>query len=60
MSTKAKQQALKDMTAEGISITFLKKEKEILHITATESSIKIDFRQFNGGHNKKQQYKKHK
>ena len=49
----ARQQALIDMSSEGISVTFLAFEKAILEITATEDSIKVDFRKFNGGHNKK-------
>lgn len=49
----AKQQALIDMSSEGISVTFIAFEKAIIEFTKTEDSIKIDFRKFNGGHNKK-------
>lgn len=43
----AKQQALIDMTSECISISFLAFEKAILEFTATEDSIRVDFRRFN-------------
>jgi hypothetical protein len=46
----AKQQAMIDMSSEGISVTFLAFEKAIIEFTATENSIKIDFRKFNGGY----------
>lgn len=49
----AKQQALIDMSSEGISVTFIAFEKAILEFTATEDSIKVDFRKFNGGHHPK-------
>lgn len=44
---KARQQAIIDMKAEGISITFLHEERAILEFTATENSIRVDFRRFN-------------
>lgn len=47
----AKQQAFIDMTSEGISISFFAYEKAIIEFTATEDSIKIDFRKFNGNTN---------
>ena len=50
---KAKQQAFIDMHKEGISLSFFAYEKAIIEFTATEDSIKIDFRVNNGGHNKK-------
>lgn len=50
---KAKQQAFIDMQKEGISISFFAYEKAIIEFTATEDSIRIDFRVNNGGHNKK-------
>ena len=49
----AKQQAMIDMSSEGISVTFLAFEKAIIEFTATEDSIKIDFRKFNGRHHPK-------
>ena len=49
----AKQQAMIDMSSEGISVTFIAFEKAILEFTATEDSIKIDFRKFNGGYHPK-------
>ena len=49
----AKQQAMIDMSSEGISVTFFKFEKAILEFTETEDSIRIDFRKFNGGHHPK-------
>ena len=49
----AKQQALIDMSSEGISVTFIAFEKAILEFTATEDSIRVDFRKFNGGHHPK-------
>ena len=44
---KAKQQAFIDMSSEGISVTFFAFEKAILEFTATEDSIRVDFRRFN-------------
>ena len=49
----AKEQAFKDMSESGISVVFFSFEKAIIEFTATEDSIRIDFRKFNGGHNKK-------
>ena len=49
----AKKQAFKDMSESGISVVFFSFEKAIIEFTATEDSIRIDFRKFNGGHNKK-------
>lgn len=51
--SKAKQQAFIDMQKEGISISFFAYEKAIIEFTATEDSIRIDFRKNNDGHNKK-------
>jgi hypothetical protein len=51
--TSAKQQAMLDMSAAGISISVFAYERAILEITKTEESVRIDFRAFNGGHNKK-------
>lgn len=45
--SKAKQQAFIDMTSEGISISFFAFEKAILEFTATENSVRVDFRRFN-------------
>jgi hypothetical protein len=42
-----------DMSAAGISISVFAYERAILEITKTEESVRIDFRAFNGGHNKK-------
>lgn len=49
----AKQQAMIDMSSEGISIVFFSFEKAILEFTATEDSVRVDFRKFNGGHHPK-------
>lgn len=49
----AKQQAMIDMSSEGISIVFFSFEKAILEFTATEDSIKVDFRKFNRGYHPK-------
>lgn len=49
----AKQQAMIDMSSEGISIAFFSFEKAILEFTATEDSIRVDFRKFNGGYHPK-------
>ena len=43
----AKQQALIDMSSESISVSFFAFEKAILEFTATEDSIRVDFRRFN-------------
>ena len=53
-----KQQALIDMSSEGISVTFIAFEKAILEFTATEDSIRIDFRKFNGGYHPKKENSK--
>lgn len=45
-----KQQALKDMTSEGIIVSFVYQEKAILELVSEDLSIRIDFRRFNGGH----------
>lgn len=45
-----KQQALKDMTSEGIIVSFVYQEKAILELVSEDISIRIDFRRFNGGH----------
>lgn len=47
---KARQQALLDMSSEGISTTVLFYEKEILELTENEF-YRTDFRIINGGHN---------
>ena len=49
----AKQQAMLDMSASGISISVFAYERAIIEITKTEDTVRIDFRAFNGGHNKK-------
>lgn len=49
----AKQQAMLDMSSEGISISVFAYERAIIEITKTEDTVRIDFRAFNGGHNKK-------
>lgn len=49
----AKQQAMLDMSASGVSISVFAYERAIIEITRTEESMRIDFRAFNGGHNKK-------
>ena len=47
----AKQQAMKDMIACGISTQVLFLEDEILQITCTvEVLVRPDFRKYNGGH----------
>ena len=45
----AKHQALKDMAAVGIDVSVFHYERIILTLTATEASVRIDFRKFNGG-----------
>ena len=49
----AKQHAMLDMSSEGISISVFAYERAIIEITKTEDTVRIDFRAFNGGHNKK-------
>lgn len=56
--TTAKEQAFKDMSEAGISVVFFSFEKAIIEFTATEDSIKIDFRKFNGGHHPKKENNK--
>ena len=53
----AKQQALLDMTACGVSIEVLAKEKIILEITSNDS-IKISFRHLSGPVRKSEKYGK--
>ena len=55
----AKQIALEDMKNAGISISVFSYEKIILQITkkGSEEEVKIDFRIFNGGHNKNKKRK---
>ena len=48
-----KQQAMRDMTEAGVSPEYLVREAAILALTRTEQSERVDFRKFNGGHNKK-------
>lgn len=50
----AKQKALLDMTACGVSIAYILAEKAILAFTSAEGSdVKPDFRKFNGGYHPK-------
>ena len=42
-----------DMTSEGISVSYLFEEKSILELTKVVDDVRVDFRCFNGGHNKK-------
>lgn len=49
----AKQKAMMDMAACGVSTLYITMEKEILAFTATEKSKKPDFRVFNGGYHPK-------
>lgn len=51
--TTARQQAMLDMSASGISVSVFAYERAILEITKTEDSVRIDFRAFNGGYHKK-------
>lgn len=53
----AKQQAMLDMTACGVSIEVLAKEKIILEITSNDS-IKISFRHLSGPVRKSEKYGK--
>lgn len=45
-----KNQALQDMRSSGIPTIYILQEKEILEFISEDSSIKVDFRRFNGGH----------
>lgn len=53
----AKEIAMLDMKASGVDIKFLLNEKAILEFTATDLSVKVDFRKFNGGYHPKRQSK---
>lgn len=56
MKKTAKEQAMSDMVKLGICVNVLIREKEILEFTATENSIRIDFRKFNGGYHPKKKH----
>lgn len=45
-----KNQALQDMRSSGVPTIYILQEKEILEFISEDSSIKVDFRRFNGGH----------
>lgn len=45
--------AMLDMKASGVNISFLLNEKAILEFTATDLSVRVDFRKFNGGYHPK-------
>lgn len=49
----AKEIAMLDMKASGVDVRFLLNEKAILEFTATDLSVRVDFRKFNGGHHPK-------
>jgi hypothetical protein len=49
----AKECALKDMSMMGVSVYYLIEEKSILEFTKVVDNVRVDFRCFNGGHNKK-------
>lgn len=49
----AKEIAMLDMKASGVDIRFLLNEKAILEFTATDLSVSVDFRKFNGGYHPK-------
>lgn len=49
----AKECALRDMVLMGVSVSYLQSEKSILEFTKVVDDVRVDFRCFNGGHNKK-------
>lgn len=51
----AREVAMLDMKAAGVDVKFLLNEKVILELTATDLSVRVDFRKFNGGHHPKKQ-----
>lgn len=51
----AREAAMLDMKASGVEVKFLLNEKNILEFTATELSIRVDFRKFNGGYHPKKE-----
>ena len=51
----AKDIAMLDMKASGVEVKFLVNEKAILAFTATELSVRVDFRKFNGGYHPKKE-----
>lgn len=49
----AKECALRDMASVGLSVSYLCNERSILEFTKVVDDVRVDFRCFNGGHNKK-------
>lgn len=49
----AKECALIDMMSSGVMTSYLREEKSILEFTKVVDDVRVDFRCFNGGHNKK-------
>lgn len=49
----AKECAIMDMSLMGVSVMYLREEKSILEFTKVMDEVRVDFRCFNGGHNKK-------
>ena len=49
----AKQCAMIDMMSSGVVVSYLREEKSILELTKVVDDVRVDFRVFNGGHNKK-------
>jgi hypothetical protein len=53
MIMSAKEYAFKDMASVGVSVSYLCNELSILEFTKVVDDVGVDFRCFNGGHNKK-------
>lgn len=49
----ARECAMRDMTSVGVSVSYLQSERSILEFTKVVDDVRVDFRCFNGGHNKK-------
>lgn len=49
----AKGCAMRDMVLTGVSVSYLCNERSILEFTKVVDDVRVDFRCFNGGHNKK-------
>ena len=43
-------QAIQDMASVGVQTFYILQEKAILEFMSEDSSLKVDFRRFNGGH----------
>lgn len=43
-------QAIQDMASAGVQTFYILQEKAILEFMSEDSSLKVDFRRFNGGH----------